>query len=297
MAAKFEVERFDGRGDFTLWKKKMRALLVQQKVSKALDDPSTHPATMTTLEKEEMLETAYSKIILYLADNVLRQVHEAKSALEVWSKLDALYLTKSLTNKLYLKERFFGYKMDVNKDLEQNLDEYNKITLDLNNIGETVSDENKAIILLNSLPESYNEVKSAIRCGRDSLTMDIVLNALRSRELEMRKMKSKESEALIAWGRTEKKTNNRSNSRGRSKSQGKQTKRCFHCHKEGHIRRNCYELKNKRKNEHKKEEEPHNVNVTEGYESAEVLTIAEIEITSDWILDSGCSFHMTPNKH
>ncbi|MDV3183834.1 MAG: hypothetical protein Q8847_02655 [Sweet potato little leaf phytoplasma] len=152
MAAKFEVERFDDRGDFSLWKKKMRALLVQEKVSKALDDPATHPPTMTAAEKEEMLETAYSTIILYLADNVLRQVHEAKLALEVWSKLDALYLTRSLTNKLYLKEKFFGYKMDVSKDLEHNLDEYNRITLDLNNIGEKISDENKAIILLNSLP-------------------------------------------------------------------------------------------------------------------------------------------------
>lgn len=80
--------------------------------------------------------------------------------------------------------------MDVSKDLEHNLDEYNKITLDLNNIDEQISDENKAIILFNSLPESFNEVKTGIKYGRDSLSMDTVLNALRSREVEMKKLKT-----------------------------------------------------------------------------------------------------------
>ena len=36
----------------------------------------------------------------------------------------------------------------------------------------------------------------AIKHGRDSLTMNIVLNALRSRELELKKNKGKEPEAL-----------------------------------------------------------------------------------------------------
>lgn len=52
--------------------------------------------------------------------------------------------------------------MDSSKDLEQNLDEFNRINLDLSNIGEKISDENKAIILLNSLLDHYNEVRTAL---------------------------------------------------------------------------------------------------------------------------------------
>lgn len=40
----------------------------------------------------------------------------------------------------------------------------------------------------------------AIKYGRDSLSMDIILNALRSRELEMKKGKAKEPKALITRG-------------------------------------------------------------------------------------------------
>ena len=53
-----------------------------------------------------------------------------------------------------------------------------------------------------------DEIKMAIKHGRDSLTMNIVLNALRSRELELKKNKGKEPEALW-WleAGTEKKSN------------------------------------------------------------------------------------------
>ncbi|KAA0032415.1 copia-like retroelement pol polyprotein [Cucumis melo var. makuwa] len=77
--------------------------------------------------------------------------------------------------------------MDQSKSLEENLDEFQKIIIDLNNISEKMSDENQAVILLNSLPETYREVKAAIKYGRDSLTMSIVLDALKTRNLEMKK--------------------------------------------------------------------------------------------------------------
>ncbi|KAA0043293.1 Retrovirus-related Pol polyprotein from transposon TNT 1-94 [Cucumis melo var. makuwa] len=50
--------------------------------------------------------------------------------------------------------------MDQNKGLEENQDEFQKIVVDPSNIDEKMSDENQAVILLNSLPKKYREVKS-----------------------------------------------------------------------------------------------------------------------------------------
>lgn len=36
-SAKFEVEKFSGKNDFSLWRMKMRAVLVQQGLVEALD--------------------------------------------------------------------------------------------------------------------------------------------------------------------------------------------------------------------------------------------------------------------
>ena len=82
--SKIEIEKFDEKRDFSMWKKKMRAILVQHKCSKAIGDPSEFPEVMKINEKQEILENAYSILILNLADNILRQVD---TALKIWTKL------------------------------------------------------------------------------------------------------------------------------------------------------------------------------------------------------------------
>lgn len=99
-----------------------------------------------------------------------------------------------------------------------------------------MSYKNKVIILLNSLPDSFNDVKLTIKYRRDSLTLDIVLNELRTRGLEMKKNKIKDYEALMVRDRTNKKFGKNSN-RARSESQGRVKKR-FYSRKEGQIRKN-----------------------------------------------------------
>lgn len=76
--------------------------------------------------------------------------------------------------------------MDPSKDLDDNLDVFNKLVQDIVNCDEAVSETYKAIILFNSIPDSYKEVKNAIKYGRDTLTPEIVVNSLRSKEMEMR---------------------------------------------------------------------------------------------------------------
>ena len=73
---------------------------------------------------------------MYLANNVLRQVDDQDTTSKVWLKLEQLYMTKSLPNKICLKEKLFCFKMDPSKGLEENLDDFNKIKIDLVNIDE-----------------------------------------------------------------------------------------------------------------------------------------------------------------
>ena len=76
--------------------------------------------------------------------------------------------------KKILKERLFGFKMNVANNLEQNLHDFLRMMIELANSGENeaFSDENQAIILLNFLPDTYKEVKSAIKYGRTSITLE-----------------------------------------------------------------------------------------------------------------------------
>ena len=52
---------------------------------------------------QDMQYKAYSTLILNLTDKVLKEVSKEDSASGVWKKLESLYMTKSLANRLHLK--------------------------------------------------------------------------------------------------------------------------------------------------------------------------------------------------
>ena len=81
---------------------------------------------------------------------MLREIVKMNSAVEVWLKLKSLYMTKNLSNRLYLKVRFFTCKMAECNDSQDHIDEFNKLIMDLENIGVEDEDENKTLVLLHS---------------------------------------------------------------------------------------------------------------------------------------------------
>ena len=158
--------------------------MVQQELHDALLVEKNLPVTMQEKEKAKLLEKAHNAIILSLGDTVLREVAKAKSAAELWLKLESLYMTKSLTNQLHKKIKLYTFKMTSSMSIEDHLVLFNKIILDLENIDITVSNENKAIMLLTSLDASYTNLKKVIMYGRDNLTFDELQSILHARELQ-----------------------------------------------------------------------------------------------------------------
>ena len=73
--AKYEIQKFVGNNNFTLWKTWMKDLLIQQKVHKALSGKSKMLETMKEFEWEEMEETAASAIRINLSDEVLNNIN------------------------------------------------------------------------------------------------------------------------------------------------------------------------------------------------------------------------------
>ena len=160
--------------------------------------------TLSDSEKKNLLEKAHSAIILSLGDRVLREVSKEKSAAAVWQKLENLYMTRSLANRLYLKRGLHTFQMAPGKTIGDHLDDFNKIILDLENIEVKVDDEDQDDED-HSLPEQYENFVDTMLYGRESLTLEEVQSALMSKELK-RKSEAKEeaAEGLMARGRPEK---------------------------------------------------------------------------------------------
>ena len=65
---------------------------------------------MTDDEWEELEEKALSAIQLYLVPHVLREVLDKTTAVGLWVQLEELYMTKSLANKIRLKEMLYTFR-------------------------------------------------------------------------------------------------------------------------------------------------------------------------------------------
>ena len=133
------------------------------------------------------------------------------------------------------------------------LDEFHKIVLNLKNIDCKVDDEDQALIMLCSLPTSFEHFVDTMLygSGRDTISINDVKDALNSKELKKRASKNwgdNQAEGLIARDRFIEKGSSSNRGRFRSKSKSRKVK-CFYCKKEGHMKSECNLLKEKKEKE------------------------------------------------
>jgi hypothetical protein len=201
---KFEVEKFSGKRNFELWKLKMRDLLVQHGLKKSLACKSKKPKKMTEWEWEELDAKALSTIYLCLADDVLFNIVGEDTTSGLWRKLESLYMTKSLTSKICLKRQLYSLRKKEGTKVVDHLNTFNTLIVQLTSMEVKFEDEDKAITLLCSLSESWdNLITSIIFSSTYVLDYDSVVGALLAKE--MRRKSSQEtstSEAMLVRGRT-----------------------------------------------------------------------------------------------
>ncbi|GJW38588.1 zinc finger, CCHC-type containing protein [Tanacetum coccineum] len=268
---RFDIEKFDGNNDFGLWQIKMCALMVQQGCDAALE---TLPADIKAGEKAALMKKAYSTLILCLGDRVLREV--TKETTGIWTKLTS---TK----------------------LGDHIDEFNKLILDLANIDIEIEDEDQALMLLTSLPSSYKNFVETLLYRRESLTMEDVLATLNSRKLKKRTEGTKEEagDGLYVRGRLDHSGKAHSGGSSRFKSRGGTGKlKCFICHSQDHLKRDCPKKKSSGFVKKGKRDQDSDSSDDDGnaYFGEALMVVGNDEMT-ELVMDSGWSYHMTHKRN
>ena len=119
-------------------------------------------------------------------------------------------------------------------------------------------DEDKALILLSSLPGSYEHLVITLLWGKETLELEDVTSALLTYNQRKLNTGGSQGEVLVAkgsqtLGRSKEKMDRSGRNKSRSKSRGKWLKNieCYKCHDKGHMKRDCPKLKNNEKNKDK----------------------------------------------
>lgn len=249
--SRYKIEKWTGVGNFSLWSCQMRDKLIAQGQGIALK--SSMPSTMTDEAWEELCQRVCSEIRLHLSDDIQMQVLSFTSSHELWDYLAKRYLNKSTSSRMHAKTKLWSCKMKDGEDLAFHIHKFTTLTCEIVALGdEPMRDEDKAFMLLMSLPKSLDHLVQTLLYGKDKLVFEDVYSALLSEDIRKPNVKSSNSSSsalMVERGRSKSRNPVRfkGRSQSRSKSRGRQPNKetkmeerlCWQCGKPGHIKKNC----------------------------------------------------------
>ncbi|KAG8472564.1 hypothetical protein CXB51_034519 [Gossypium anomalum] len=206
---------------------------------------------------------------------VTTYVMKEKTAAALWKRLEQICMSKTLTSTLHMKQRLYAYRLEKGGSVHEHIIVFKEILSNLEAMEVQYDKEDLGLILLYSLPPSYSSFRDTILYSCNSLKVDEVYDSLTSYD-EMKHLVVKpdsQRESLIARRRQDRNANNdcgRTQARnpcGKSKGRSKSSNRGKTCN-------------------------------FEDYSDGELLvtSVNDSKVSKGWILDSGCTFYMSPNR-
>ncbi|GJX47496.1 gag-pol polyprotein [Tanacetum coccineum] len=299
MATKFEIEKFNGN-NFSLWKLKMKAILRKDKCLAAIGE---RPAEVTDDSKwDEMDRNAIANLHLALADGVLSSIEEKKTAKDIWDHLARLYEARSLHNKIFLKRKLYALRMMESTSVTEHVNNLNTLFSQLTSLDCKIDPQERAEILLQSLPDSYDQVIINLTSNvlTDCLVFDDVAASIleeenRRNNREDRQTSSRQVEALaVTRGRSMERGSSGSHNHGKSKTGKKKNNfKCFKCGKQGHFKKDCRgsNTSNPQGNVASTSDDGNALCC-----EAAVANEGRKKFADVWLFDTGATFHMTARR-
>ncbi|KAH9673800.1 hypothetical protein KPL70_018239 [Citrus sinensis] len=286
---------------------KMKAVLRKNNCLAAIGE---RPIEITDDKWNEVDGNAISDLHLTLADGVLSSVAEKNTAKEIWDTLTKLYEAKSLHNKIFLKRKLYTFRMAKSTMVTDHINTLKTLFSQLTMLGYNIEENERAELLLQSLPDSYDQLIINLTNNNlveglvfDDVAASVLNEESRRKNKKNRQASSQQAEALsVTRGRSTERGPSGSQNQGRSKSRSKKNVKCYKCGKKGHVKKECW---SNQKRKEGKEPESSNAQgcVASTLDDGEILyseatTVSEGKkrLSDVWLINSGATWHMTSRR-
>ena len=209
-------------------------------------------------------DQAYSLIALSIESSLQIHISSLTTPREAWNELKEHFEFVSVTQIVRLYKRFYSARLEENGDMMKHITEMTEMAEQLKEMHEEVSSKKFAIVILGSLPDSYDNFLTSMNArSADDLDWGTVKSLLMEEHLKRQdKEKRKvEDEALFSSGNNFR--NNRGGLSGRSRGGGssrggrrggrhnnshpysnnnryREQRTCYSCQQPGHIAKVCF---------------------------------------------------------
>ena len=207
-----------------------------------------------------------------------------------------------------MKRKLYTLRMSESISVTDHINNLNTLFSKLAAMDYNIKESERAELLLQSLPDSYDQliINLTNNVLTDFLDFNDVAAAVlqeesRRKSNEDRSFASQQTEALLTMrGRSTERNSSGSQNPGRSKSRSKKYIKCHFCGKRGHIKRDCWNYK--KSIEKTSEGTTSQGCVASPSDEGEILcadasiTPKANSLTDVWVLDSGATWHMMPRR-
>lgn len=295
MSASFiQIEKLD-ETNYDCWAFQMKSVLIQNGFWKIVSGENVK--TEQNKEKwESDDEKALASICLAIKPSQVGYIKSCKSSNEAWKKLEDVYMPKSPLQMVSLYRSLANHKMADGGDVVNHLNEFSKLTDKLAEIGMQIQEELLTVILLSSLPKSYESFIIAVGT-RDDLPK---LAFLKQRILEESKRRTGEVSNVTVNSMNNQafaiKSNKYNKNPNGNKKQRQFQGQCFVCGMSGHYANKCKKRINGNSNSNGS---GGNINSNNRrINSTAILSVTESNSLNNckWYVDSGATSHMCNNR-
>ena len=206
----------------------------------------------------------------------------------VWTKLEEQFQRKTWANKLHLRRKLFSMKLREGESVNEHIKAKTVIFEAPAVISDAVTEEDRVVHLLASLPESYNALVTALEAQSENVPKwEVVTEWLLHQELKLQ-------EKAPASSGNDRQRALAASSKRFSKPNSKGPK-CHFCHSFGHIKKDCpkYQIWLTKKQEATPAE------TRQATSDEDVLIIIHALTTTcknHCIVDSGATCHMSNHE-
>lgn len=242
---------------------------------------------------------AKSDLILAISPAELQHIRGCETSRDIWLKLQGIYASRGPARKATLLKKLALQKLQEGEDVREHINRFFDAVDKLSVMDVDINQDLLSILLLYSLPPSYENFRCAIE-SRDELPKAEVLKVKILEESEARGQKTHDGEAgaMAAWRKPKggwKKNNPTQHNKPETDSNPAAKIKCFKCHKLRHKAVDCPKKTASQAKSTKAVEADDTYCTSEERQDA-ALKASLNHAPDKWCIDSGSTSHVCRNE-
>nr|KYP66486.1 Retrovirus-related Pol polyprotein from transposon TNT 1-94 [Cajanus cajan] len=287
--------------NYSLWKSMMEDRLNLLDLYDPIEGDGSKPEKMSDGDWKKLKKKTLSTIRQWVDITLYNQVSKETDPQVLWKKLESMYETKNAQSKIFMMRKLMNLKLQEGRAVAEHLNDFEGLVMQLISAGLTLEDEMQALLLLGSLPDSWDTLVVSLSnsAPEGKVSLNMVRNSILNEEIRRRDVAKNETHALVTERRSRSKSRTPRGHRDHSKSRERRS--CYNCGKPGHLKKNCRFLK--KEIQDKNQANDRNTAATTSASDDEITLLCNqgecchiAEPDEEWIIDSAASYHCVPKR-